>query len=245
MANDYFQFKQFLVRQGRVAFNVGTDGVLLGAWTMVEKAGTILDVGTGSGLIALMLAQRTALCKGGNGIPIVALEIDEASFGQAVVNVRESPWPDRIELVHQSFQEYSAHRQDRFDVIVSNPPFFTDSCKPEKRDRNISRHDTLLGMGDLAAGVGKILATEGRFNVILPVEESIRLEQFCRDAGLHLGRICRVRPTVGSPVKRHLMEFRREAAASVRESEIAIEGDRRHDYTDAYRELTREFYLAF
>ncbi len=243
MPNDYFQFKQFLVRQGRSAFKVGTDGVLLGAWTRVENAGSILDVGTGTGLIALMLAQRTATSKVDTGVQIVALEIDTESCEQAIDNVRLSPW--KIEVVNLAFQDFCVTATAMFDLIVSNPPFFSDSWKPDKREKEISRHDTLLGLKELVLGVGKLLTKEGRFCVILPVEESSKLQKLAGETGIHLHAICRVSPTINLPVKRHLLEFRRNPAERIQESGLTIEKDTRHDFTDEYRELTRDFYLAF
>ena len=245
MPNDYFQFKQFLVKQGRSAFKVGTDGVLLGAWASVENAGSILDVGTGTGLIALMLAQRTAASIVDTGIHIVALEIDKESCEQAMDNVRMSPWNQRIKVINRSFQDYCETEHTMFDLIVSNPPFFSDSRKPDKPGKEISRHDTLLGLGEMVSGVGKLLTPEGKFCVILPVEESNKLQKLAGEIGLHLYKICRVSPNTNLPVKRNLLEFRRKPVESIEESEMAIERDRRHDYTDAYRELTQDFYLAF
>ena len=238
MPNDYFQFKQFLVKQDRSAFKVGTDGVLLGSWTAVDETGSILDIGTGCGLIALMLAQRT-------DARIVALEIETASCKQAMENVRISPWKDRIKVVNQSFQDFSAKEPGMFDLIVSNPPFFRDSLKPESHKRNISRHDTMLGLGELISGVVKLLAQAGKFCVILPVQESMELQQLGLQMGLQLHRMLKVMPTLKLPVKRHLLEFRPSPAMEVKVSGMAIEKDTRHDYTEQYRELTRDFYLAF
>jgi tRNA1Val (adenine37-N6)-methyltransferase len=245
MPKNYFQFKQFLVKQGRSAFKVGTDGVLLGAWARVENAGSILDVGTGTGLIALMLAQRTSASIVETGIHIVALEIDKESCVQAMDNVRISPWNKRIKVINQSFQDYCETGPVMFDLIVSNPPFFSDSRKPDRQEKEISRHDTLLGLGELVSGVGKLLAPDGKFCVILPVEESNRMQTSGLELGLHLYGICRVCPKINLPAKRHLLEFRRNPVERVQDSEMAIERDTRHDYTDAYRELTRDFYLAF
>jgi tRNA1Val (adenine37-N6)-methyltransferase len=245
MSRDYFQFKQFLVKQGRSAFKVGTDGVLLGAWATVDNARSILDIGTGNGLIALMLAQRTSALVMEAGIHIVALEIDEASFEQAMDNVRISPWKESIRAVNQSFQDYSGGTPGLFDLIVSNPPFFSDSLKPDSPEKEISRHDTLLGLGELVSGVKKLLAPEGKFCVVLPVEESQKLQKSCMETGLHPHRICRVSPTTNLPVKRHLLEFGWNPVEAVQESELAIEKDARHVYTEAYRALTGDFYLAF
>lgn len=243
MANDFFQFKQFLINQDRSAFKVGTDGVLLGAWTGVENAGSVLDVGTGTGLIALMLAQRTADPVKKTNIRIVALEIDKESCEQAVDNVRLSRW--QIEVLNRSFQDYCLSTTAKFDIIVSNPPFFSDSWKPDRREKEVSRHDTLLDHTELIAGVRKLLAHEGSFSVILPVEEGKKLQKLAEEIGLYLHRICHVRPSPKLPSKRQLLEFRLNPPEMLQESEMTIEGDTRHDYTDVYRELTGDFYLAF
>ena len=245
MPNDYFRFKHFLVNQDSAAFKVGTDGVLLGAWASVEHARSVLDVGTGTGLIALMLAQRRAACTTDSDMGIVALEIDMDSCEQARENIRISPWNQRIRVIKQSFQDYCMTGPATFDLIVSNPPFFRQSWKPDRQEKEISRHDTLLSLVELVSGVGKLLAQEGKFSVILPVEESHQLQKLARENLLHLHRICRVRPTTNMPAKRHLLEFRRSPAKKVSDSTMAIEKEKRHDYTDAYRELTRDFYLGF
>jgi len=245
MPKDYFQFKQFLVNQGRSAFKVGTDGVMLGSWASIENAGSILDIGTGTGLIALMLAQRSTASPMATGTHIVALEIHKESCEQATDNVRISPWKRRIKVINQSLQDYCGTGPAPFDLVVSNPPFFSDSRKPDRQEKEISRHDTLLGLGELLLGVNKLLAAEGKFCVILPVEESKKMQKSGVEKGLHLHKICRVCPTNNLPAKRHLLEFQRCPAERVQDSELAIEGDTRHDYTDAYRELARDFYLAF
>lgn len=245
MPEDYFQFKQFLVKQDRSAFKVGTDGVLLGAWAGVKNVGSILDIGTGTGLIALMLAQRTAASVPDRAMHIVGLEIDKPSFEQAIKNVRNSPWNENIQVINQPFQEYCETAKVMFDLIVSNPPFFRDSWKPDRKEKEISRHDTLLNHGELLSGVVKLLAQGGKFCMILPVKESLKLQVLAGAGGLYLHGICRVSPTINLPAKRHLLEFRRDPVKMLQESEMAIERNSRHDYTDAYRELTREFYLAF
>lgn len=245
MPNDYFQFKQFLVKQDRSSFKVGTDGVLLGAWASVEHTRSILDVGTGTGLIALMLAQRGTAGRVASDMGIVALEIEKNACEQARENVRISPWNQWIRVINQSFQDYCGTGPAMFDLIVSNPPFFRESWKPDRQEKEISRHDTLLSLTELVSGVGELLAQEGKFCVILPVVESHVLQKLAEENVLHLHRICRVSPTTNMPAKRHLLEFRRSPAKGVRDSEMAIEKDKRHDYTDAYRELTRDFYLGF
>ena len=133
MSNPYFQFKQFTVWHDKCAMKVGTDGVLLGAWTSVESAHRILDIGTGTGLVALMLVQRSL-----PDANIVALEIDEAAVGQARENIIRSPWKERVEVVQADFRKYRS--SDKFDVIVSNPPYFVDSLECPDRQRTAARH---------------------------------------------------------------------------------------------------------
>jgi tRNA1Val (adenine37-N6)-methyltransferase len=193
------------VRQDRSAFKVGTDGVLLGAWATVKNAKTILDVGTGTGLLALMLAQRTAASNRDTGCYIVGIDIDRASCDQAMANIRNSPWNKRIQVINQSIQDYSRIQTVMFELIVSNPPFFSDSWKPDIREKEISRHDTLLSHDELICGVIKLLEPEGIFCTILPVDEGKKLQELAETKGLFLSRICHVSPTIHSPAKRNLL----------------------------------------
>ena len=137
MANSWFQFKQFTIKQDRSGFKVGTDGVLLGAWADISGSDTVLDIGTGTGLLALMLAQRS-------DAKITAIEIDLASFEQAGENILDSPWSKRITLIHSPLQKFTT--EDKFDLIVSNPPFFQDSLRPTSGSLGISKHDILLSL---------------------------------------------------------------------------------------------------
>jgi tRNA1Val (adenine37-N6)-methyltransferase len=159
-------------------------------------------------------------------------------------NILTSQWAHRIKVINQSFQDYCKAGPGLYDFIVSNPPFFIDSWKPEDPGKEISRHDTLLRLGDLVSGVEKLLTWEGRCCLILPVKESNKMQMLAGEKGLHLHRICRVSPTTSLPVKRHLLEFTKMPVKTVRETGMSIERDNRHDYTDAYRDLTRDFYLA-
>jgi tRNA1Val (adenine37-N6)-methyltransferase len=236
MANPWFRFKQFTIRQDRTAFKVGTDGVLLGAWTDVSGVDSVLDIGTGTGLLALMMAQRTRA-------GITAIEIDRSSCEQAVENARESPWSERIEVVHASLQDFAPKR--KFDLIISNPPFFRGSMKPGDHGRRISRHHSLLTLEDLVYGVERLIDPRGRFCLVLPVNESLEIEELCAGAGLKLHRRMRIRPIPSIDVKRHLLEFRPYPADKVREDELVVEKGSRHDYTPEYRELTGDFYLAY
>jgi tRNA1Val (adenine37-N6)-methyltransferase len=204
----------------------------------VDVAGvdSVLDVGTGTGMLALMMAQRTRA-------GITAIEIDQSSCEQAIENIRESPWPERIEVIHNSLQEYFPGRT--FDLIISNPPYFEDSLKPEDQGRMISRHHSLLTLEELVAAVHRLIDPQGRFCLVLPVDGSCKIKGLCEKAGLKLHRLMKIRPTPSSDVKRHLLEFRPYPGNKVRQEELTVEKDSRHDYTSEYRELTKEFYLAF
>ena len=170
MSIPYFQFKQFTVWHDKCAMKVGTDGVLLGAWTSVESAHRILDIGTGTGLVALMLAQRSL-----PDANIVALEIDEAAVGQARENVIRSPWKERVEVVQADFRKYRS--SDKFDVIVSNPPYFVDSLECPDRQRTAARHNNSLSYEDLLEGVSGLLTENGFFTVVIPADVAERVKK--------------------------------------------------------------------
>jgi len=238
MPNEYFQFKQFLVRQDKTVFKVGTDGVLLGSWADVSNVNSVLDIGTGTGLLALMIAQRCTAS-------ITGIEIDEASFHQAVDNASKSPWSDRVEILHISLQDFVKTGSLSYELIISNPPYFSDSLKSGDESRNIARHAIKLPFRDLIEGVDSLLAMQGRFCLILPAGMVRDFIADCLSAGLYLHRDLAVKPTEFLPAKRHLLDFRKTSAARIDKKEIAIERSIRHDYTGTYRELTRDFYLSF
>ena len=238
MPNEYFQFKQFLVRQDKTVFKVGTDGVLLGSWADVSNVNSVLDIGTGTGLLALMIAQRCTAS-------VTGIEIDEASFHQAVDNARKSPWSDRVEIKHISLQDFVKTGRPRVELIISNPPYFINSLKSGDDSRNIARHAIKLSFRDLIEGVNGLLALQGRFCLILPAGMIRDFIADCLSSGLYLHRELAVKPTESLPAKRHLLDFRKNSATRIDKKEIAIERSRRHDYTDGYRELTRDFYLSF
>ncbi len=233
-----FTFKQFHIDHSRCAMKVGTDGTLLGAWAeLPERECHILDIGTGTGLIAIMVAQRTASAH------ITAIDIDAECVAQARENVAACPWSDRIEITESSLQDFRCDR--KFDVIVSNPPYFIDSLLSPDAARTTARHTATLSFEDLAAGVMRLLAEEGRFSLILPPTEYGRFLTASRGR-LFESRRCEVWSRPESGVKRIMAEFSTTPpAAPVIAEKLTIEDKGPMGYSDEYRALTRDFYLKF
>ncbi len=229
-----FKFKQFAVEQDDVAMKVGTDGVLLGAWADCEGAKNILDIGTGTGVIALQMAQRNSEAQ------VQAVEIDEAAARRARANFDNSPWAERLEVAQSAVQEFEP--TEKFDLIVSNPPYFVDSLLPPDAKRSTARHTHDLTFEELDNAVAQLLANNGKFALILPVTE---FEKYLTLTQLHLIRRCDVHSVEGGIVKRVMAEFVKQPTAELKHENIAIERGRRGDYTDDYRALTKEFYLKF
>lgn len=230
-----FRFKQFAIEQDRCSMKVGTDGVLLGAWADASGAEYILDIGTGSGVIAIMLAQRNERAR------IQGVEIDVASFEQARANMAQSPWSNRLDAIHMAIQDFVQNTDARYDLIVSNPPFFTGGNLSYSQDRNSVRHTVKLPHQDLLSAVRKLLAKEGRFTLILPYLEGLR---FCELAGtyqLHCQASTEVRSKAGRPVERLLLTFGRIKQNPV-EEELILQ-DESGEWTAAYKALTKAFYL--
>lgn len=235
MSNNYFQFKQFIVYQEKSAFKVGTDGVLLGAYMHLLKARTILDVGTGTGLIALMAAQRSDAI-------VYAIEPDEESFEQAQENVSKSPWSQRIHLYNCTLQDFQPDL--RFDLIVANPPFFSNSLKnPNVRLAN-ARHNDCLPFDVLLQRSLSLLSESGELQVIIPWCDITSFTDKAGILSLFCDEVLSVRPRQGSKPVRAILHFTREKTTTVR-SELSIETTERHHYTDEYMELTRDFYINF
>ena len=235
MSNPYFRFKQFTVRHDRCAMKVGTDGCLLGAWVDVSGARRIADVGTGSGLIALMLAQRNADAR------IDALDIDRDACRQAVDNVADSPFASRIRIIRFDFRTYLATAPPPYDLIVSNPPYFDESLKCPDARRTTARHTDTLPTAELLRLSAALLTDGGRLALILPYAQRESLLQQAVSQQLHLIRETRVVPVAGAPPKRLLVEFSRRPSPCVPE-ELTLETPA-HDRTEAFRRLVRDFYL--
>lgn len=236
MPNQYFRFKQFAIRQENSAMKVGTDGVMLGAWVNIENAKTILDVGTGTGLIALMLAQRSKA-------QIDAVEVDELSAQQAKENVSNSPWERRVNIYNQSFQQLAGETFTKYDLIVSNPPYFIKSLKSDEVARTIARHNEFLPHSDLLTGVSRLLVNNGRFAGIFPYVEGNVFVALASTYGLYCSKRVSVYGKSAGPIKRLMLEFRRERIP-VDESTITVRGID-GEFTAEYIQLTKDYYLAF
>jgi tRNA1Val (adenine37-N6)-methyltransferase len=230
-----FQFKQFSIAQQHTAMKVGTDGVLLGAWSKTLE-GNILDIGTGTGLIALMLAQRTKTAL------IDAIEMDAIASEEAQENFKNSKWKTRLKVIHSTIQNY--HPTKKYDVIVSNPPFFINSTKAPNNLRNNARHTDELSFIELIVSVKRLLSTSGIFSLILPTEEANQFISLANQNGLFLTRRCLVKPNPTKASKRVIMEFS-FTETNILEETLTIETENRHEYTKEYITLTKDFYLKF
>ncbi|MBT3209051.1 MAG: methyltransferase [Bacteroidetes bacterium] len=237
MPKNYFKFKQFIINQENSSMKVGTDGVLLGAWTKTNNAKNILDIGTGTALIALMLAQKS-------DAEIVAIEIDKNSYLQSLSNINESRWANRISAKHISLQNFVAQTQRKFDLIVCNPPYFENSLKSPISERNIARHNQNLSTEELLNGVSKLLTENGRFCVVFPFIQANNLIMKAQEFELFCNEKLHVKPRYNIETKRVLMEFSRKKS-KINENFIVIENDKRHDYTLDYKNLTKDYYLKF
>ena len=238
MSNDTFEFKKFKIKQDKCAMRVSTDAVLLGAWVSPNGSKSILDIGTGTGVIALMLAQKS-------NAAITAIDIDKDSTEQARVNVSQSIFCDKVKVVHSSFQELAKACTDKFNLIVTNPPYFIDSLKNTSDTRTTARHTDSLSFEDLINGVKKLLDQKGKFCLILPTKEALLFREMAQLKGLYLSKLLRIRTRMEKDSeKRHLMQFEfKESEFS--ESTLVIEADSHRNYTNEYKELTRDYYINF
>lgn len=231
-----FKFKQFQVTQKKAAAKVGTDAVLLGAWTPINNnTEKILDIGAGTGVISLMLAQRT------QNSHISAVEIDLDAFEEAKFNFEASPWHNRLKCLKSDIKMlfFSSY----FDLIVSNPPFYTEKTFAPNNKRNLARNVSSLEFSDLIEKVDSLLSPDGIFSLIIPFKEELHICELAAKHNLFPKRITRVRGNKNAPIKRSLIAFGREQKKSTPE-ELIIEVER-HIYTQEYKDLTKDFYLKF
>lgn len=238
MSKEPFKFKQFTIEQDRCAMKIGTDGVLLGAWASLEhQPESILDIGTGTGIVALMLAQRSY------AYLIDALEIDEDAYEQAVGNFENSDWGDRLFCYHAAFDEFVEEMQEeeKYDLIISNPPFYSEDYSSKDAQRDQARFAEALPFRELLEGASKLLSPKGRFSLIVPQKEEANLLKIAKGFHLFPSRITRVKGNPEVPPKRSLLEFA-FTKEEITPTTLIIENGR-HDYTDAYINLTKDFYL--
>ena len=236
MSSNPFHFKQFTINQDQCAMKIGTDAVLLGAWANLEHhPNSVLDIGAGTGVISLMLSQRS------NEETIDAIEIDKNAYEQCGGNFENSPWSDRLFCYHASLEEFTDEIDYKYDLIISNPPFYSDTFKSENKQRDLARFNDAMPFHHLVESVSKLLSDEGTFSVIIPFKEEENFIELASNINLFPNRITRVKGSPTSEIKRSLMEFSFNKNG-LRINELIIEVER-HQYTQDYINLTEDFYL--
>ncbi len=237
--NKPFQFKQFTINQDKTAMKIGTDGVILGAWCTVDNyPDTVLDIGSGTGVISLMIAQRSDV------MTIDAVEVDENAYEQTVENFENSDWGDRLYCYNATFQEFAKEickEEESYDLIVTNPPFYNDDFETENEARNKARFTSSLSFNELIIGVAKILSKNGIFATIIPFKEEEVFMNLAKENNLFLNRVCRVQGNETSEIKRSLLEFSFQKK-EIKVTNLVIETER-HQYTKEYVDLVKDFYL--
>ncbi len=233
-----FQFKEFTIHQDRSAMKVGTDGVLLGAWAELNnEIKNALDIGTGTGLIAIQIAQRSEIQT------IDALEIENNAFEQAVENFENSDWSNRLFCYHSSLQEFVDEIDDKYDLIISNPPFYNDTFKNLNQKRATARHTKSLSFEELLSATAKLLTSTGTCAFILPFHEEEKFIKLAQKLNLYPNRILRVKGNIKSDFKRVLIQFSfSDSNLKIENLHIELE---RGIYTDEYKNLLKDFYLKF
>lgn len=227
----------FAIQQDRCAMKVGTDSVLLGAWCPIENNPfSVLDIGAGTGILSLMIAQRS------HAEQIDALEIDEDAYEQCVENFENSPWSDRLFCFHAGLDEFMEEPEEEYDLIISNPPFYSEDYKTENSQRDLARFQDAMPFEELVEAVDLLLSENGIFAVIIPYKEEEKFIDLCAKVELFPVKVTRVKGTPNTEIKRSLLAFKRYELPVLEANELVIEINR-HDYTDAYIELTKDFYL--
>ena len=233
-----FHFKKFSIEDSAAAMKIGTDAVLLGAWTKCENESRILDIGTGSGILSLMLAQRTSK------IFIDALEIDQEAATLAMENAKFSPWGNWITVHQTSFQEFAKASPNKYSLIICNPPFFSKSLKASTKARNLARHNDSLPLNELLSGVTNLLTNNGKASFIFPFEAIANWKNEARYFSLFPARITVVKSSQTHLPHRAMVTFSKEGKTKMIENEIYIYHEK-GVYSNEYRELTMPYYLKF
>ena len=232
-----FSFKQFSVQQDKCAMKIGTDSVLLGAWCPIDNNPfSVLDIGAGTGVLSLMLAQRS------HAEQIDALEIDEDAYEQCVENFEASPWSDRLFCFHAGLDEFIEEPEDEYDIIISNPPFYSEDYKTDNSQRDLARFQDAMPFEELVEAADLLLSENGIFAVIIPYKEEERFIDLCAEVELFPVKVTRVKGSHTTPIVRSLLAFKRFELSTLTADELVIEINR-HEYTDDYINLTKDFYL--
>jgi len=232
-----FAFKQFSVQQDKCAMKIGTDSVLLGAWCPIDNNPfSVLDIGAGTGVLSLMLAQRS------HAEQIDALEIDEDAYEQCVENFEASPWSDRLFCFHAGLDEFVEESEDEYDIIISNPPFYSEDYKTDNSQRDLARFQDAMPFEELVEAADLLLSENGIFAVIIPYKEEERFIDLCAEVELFPVKVTRVKGSHTTPIIRSLLAFKRYELSVLTADELVIEINR-HEYTDDYINLTKDFYL--
>ena len=233
-----FSFKQFTVNQDRCAMKIGTDGVLLGAWCPIDNHPfSVLDIGAGTGIISLMIAQRS------KAEQIDAIEIDENAFEQCVENFENSPWNDRLYCYHAALDEFVEEMEDEeYDLIISNPPFYFENYKSDNNSRDLARFQDALPFEELVEAAQLLLSENGIFAVIIPFKEEEKFIDLCAEAKLYPVKVTRVKGTPTAEIKRSLLAFSLSKKEKIVTDLLIIETSR-HQYTKEYIALCQDFYL--
>ena len=243
MSSPFFRFKQFTVWHDRCAMKVGTDGVLLGAWCPLPSQKhhhmRVLDIGVGSGLIALMIAQR--LYQRGDIFSVLGIDIDHAAVEQSLINFRQSPWADN--LASQAYRLQDMQSQQAFDLIVSNPPYFQDSLKNPNAQRATARHTDTLSYAELIAHSARLLQEDGILALVLPIEAEQEILTLAADHGLHPTHITYVHSKPGKPAKRLLIALSPISNTQYPIANTMYIESENAPRSDEYKELTKDFYL--
>ncbi|GAA4963082.1 tRNA1(Val) (adenine(37)-N6)-methyltransferase [Algibacter aquimarinus] len=236
MSDKPFYFKQFKIKQDRCAMKIGTDSVLISTWTNIKNNPfSILDIGAGTGIISLILAQRS------NAQLIDGIEIEDKAYEQCVDNFEQSLWSDRLFCYHTSLEEFANEIEDKYDLIICNPPFYSENFKTESIQRDLARFQDAMPFEHLVESVSKLLTTEGIFSVIIPFKEELSFIDLASKYNLNASRILHVKGNPTSEIKRSCIEFSFSKNQLINET-LVIE-NKRHEYTQDYIDLTKDFYL--
>ena len=232
-----FHFKQFTIQDEKSAMKIGTDAVLLGAWCPIDNnPKTILDIGTGTGILSLMLAQRSA------SEQIDAIEIDENAYEECVENFENSPWSDRLFCFHAGLDEFVEEPEEEYDLIICNPPFYAEDFKSKNESRDLARFQDAMPFEDLIEAADLLLSENGIFSVIIPFKEEENFINLCAEVELFPTKITRVKGSDKTAIVRSLLAFKRFELSVLDADELIIEINR-HEYTNDYINLTKDFYL--